>query len=610
LKTSSDSASPTILAIENLSVSKGQQTILDGVSLNVLRGEIHAILGSPGSGKSTLIRAIAGVTPSTRGRILFEGFELKRHSPRVARKIGIEAVLNESTMYPALTLCENISIGRIPRRKAAFHDTSALHQTVCRVISDLSLSLDPDRPLVCFSIVEQYLAQLVKAICFPTKLLLIDEISMKLPPPELESVKHALAILRQRGTTILYSTNNMDEIFNFASRVSILKNGTIVATSPLADIDKMQLVQMTYSFLSSREELVRNNFELFYLKNFYESVFDGIPAPIMVTDTKGTIIVVNNMLKELLNVGQGESPPRTFSEILSLPEDVQKQAWDTIKSGRMADVKAPNGVPLSAFALRDEDDAFTGVMFLASRVLDGGFPASAPHVSDFRIRSEKLIARAAHEIRNPLGIILNYLKLITTEESIDKIHENARNVENEVRRIKHITEDILSQSMRKRTQTARLQDIVSEVIGLVRPTADSDHIEIAARLHGDYFLRIDAELFKQVILNIMINAVEAMPDGGKLEISDSIESRENTRYLVIDLTDTGTGVPADQVENIFEAFFTTKNRDANQGLGLSICREIMTQLSGFITVRSAAGKGSTFQVFLPHELILDDSRHE
>jgi signal transduction histidine kinase/ABC-type multidrug transport system ATPase subunit len=599
LKTNT-SSDANILVIEDLSVNKGQQRLLNGINLAVLRGEIHAILGPPGSGKSTLIRAIMGIIPPTGGRIFFEGRELKRHLPRAAMKLGIEAVLNESTLYPTLSLFDNISISRMPRRRLLFYDTEKLHQAIAGVIQDLSLTLNPARPLSSFSVVEQHLAQLVKAVCLPTRLLLIDEISTKLPPTELEKIKHLLAIIRQRGTTILYSTNNMDEIFNFASRVSILKNGRVASTSRLSDIDKIQLVQMTYSFLSSREELERNNFELFYLKTFYESIFNTIPTPIMVTDTKGTIVVLNDTLKELLKI-RSDRPHGTFREALSLADKVNGETWETIKRGEVAHFEVgPARQGISAFALTDEDDAFIGIVFLA------GFQQLPHEVSDAHASTEKLIARTAHEIRNPLGIILNYLKLIRTEVSVDRIHEKARLVESEVRRIKHMTEDIQAQSLRKRIRNEGLREILLEVIGLVGPTASSSKVTVTNHLDGDYVLHIETELFKQVILNIMINAVEAMPHGGSLEIRTGLETRGDKDYLVISFVDTGAGIPPDQVESIFEAFFTTKEKSSNQGLGLSISRDIMAGLSGFITVESNPGEGSTFHVFLPREVIVLD----
>jgi two-component system, cell cycle sensor histidine kinase and response regulator CckA len=96
-----------------------------------------------------------------------------------------------------------------------------------------------------------------------------------------------------------------------------------------------------------------------------------------------------------------------------------------------------------------------------------------------------------------------------------------------------------------------------------------------------------------------------MPNGGRLEIQDGLETREDKSYLVVSFVDTGIGIPADQIHSIFEAFFTTKGRNTNQGLGLSISCDIMTRLSGFIAVESTLGKGSTFRVFLPREMILD-----
>ncbi|HTY46341.1 MAG TPA: ATP-binding protein [Methanomassiliicoccales archaeon] len=590
-----------LLVVDQVRVNEGPVQILDAVDLKVRRGEIHVILGPHGSGKSTLLKVIAGIQRPSGGTLLFQGKELRRHSPERATKLGIEAVLGESTLYPNLTICQIIALVHQPRR-FLFNDSKTLHRLVADVLRELSPTLNPDVPIRSYGAVDQQLMQFAKAVCFPVKLLLVDELSMRLPPRELERVRYLLTVLSQRGTTILYATHNMEEVFNFASRVTVVRNRKVVDTAEVADIDRIQLVQRAYWLNASRDELTRSNFELFYLKSFYEGIFNSIPFPVLVTDTRGNVVLINSRFREVKRFADGPVTQRSVGELLA-PSDEMERVLDRARRGDSTTISVAftgsSGLSprqeVQAHPLQDEDSSFIGVLFIGSE-LSPGSTNLAPSVTNDQGRL--VGARLAHEIRNPLGIILNYLTLIRTEESIQKIRENARNVETEVRRIKSVAEEIFGGRHMADDVLASVRAVVNEVAEFVRPTAVALGVRIELAIHSAVNLRITEELLKQVILNLVINSLDAMSSGGVLTIVDAFRDRT----YVLSVGDTGTGIPVELHEKIFDPFFTTKSDPGHQGLGLAISKDIISRIGGWFDVQSTPGTSTVVSINFPWAL--------
>jgi len=594
-----------ILVVKDLSVDFGPQIGLDKISFRVKRGDIHAVLGHHGSGKTTLIKAISGSIPRTSGDIIFEGHLLKKHNPSKAIKLGIETIHQELNIYPHWNIYDNIFLKHRIKKNMFMYDRKSMHKMALNVLNELSAELDLETPVMYYDFPKQQMIQIAKSICFPSKLLLVDELSMKLLPEDLEKIQYFLSVLRQRGTTILYATHNMDEIFNFASKVTILKNGRVVETANISDIDKMQLVQLTYSFISRRRELERNNFELYYLKNFYESVVNNIPLPVIVADTKGKIITLNTQMVDYFKIDQKDYMGYFYNDLLNLDRKTMEVLHSKILNGEDAffrDLKFKSiRYNLHILPFYDEDGSFIGILGL---IKDGkGNKTDSPMEESFiNIKTpEKLRAYVAHEIKNPLSIILNYLKLIKSEKETKKILKHTLNIEKEVKRIKNIVDNLLKNVAYQNTEPEEvyLEPVINEVIDLLKDSIVQNRIEVKLNLSEPLYLKIDINLLKQVLTNFVINSVEAMPDGGILQIVTGKKDLGKRLYNIIEINDNGVGIEKQNLAKVFEPFYSTKRDRENRGLGLSISRDIINQFGGFIDVKSTPGKSTTFIIFLP-----------
>jgi len=213
-----------------------------------------------------------------------------------------------------------------------------------------------------------------------------------------------------------------------------------------------------------------------------------------------------------------------------------------------------------------------------------------------------LAAGVAHEIKNPLasiriqlGIIRRILEKNCTKKT-ESIFHNISLVEQEIDRLNSIVVDFLF-AVRPMDITLildRAEEVIDEVVELMRHEAEDQHIRIVTQIEPNLpDVMIDRKNLKQALLNIVKNAIAAMPDGGVLTISASVKNDE----LQIAVSDTGIGIPEELMTKIFEPYFTTK--ESGTGLGLTITFKIVKEHNGEITVESTPSKGSTFTIHLP-----------
>ena len=182
-----------------------------------------------------------------------------------------------------------------------------MRERLVEAFRTIHLDVDPDRPIRHYDGPVQQLIEIAKLACFPSRLVVVDEPASRLRPEDVERLQYLLSVLRQNGTTILYVTSSMEEVFHFASRLTVLDRGRVIETSEISSMDENQLVQLTYAQLFSRRKLEKSNLELAYLNNLNRNVINNIPIPIVVADSRGSIMLVNRCLESLAQVRAGRA---------------------------------------------------------------------------------------------------------------------------------------------------------------------------------------------------------------------------------------------------------------------------------------------------------------
>ena len=208
----------------------------------------------------------------------------------------------------------------------------------------------------------------------------------------------------------------------------------------------------------------------------------------------------------------------------------------------------------------------------------------------------ELAAVVAHELNNPLTTILGYTELLKEEELPEALRKDLDIIESESLRARNIVRQLLEFSKKKplKLELSDINEILEETLRFLAPNLKKMNIEVLRQYDLTSEVSVDRDQFKQVFLNLINNAIQAMPEGGKLRVA----TYERQRNVYIEVQDTGRGIPEDVLPRIFEPFFTTK-KDRGTGLGLSITYRIVRAHGGDIQVESEEGRGTTFRVVIP-----------
>lgn len=217
---------------------------LDDVTFECLPGEVHAVVGANGAGKSTLMKILAGVYQPDSGEVLLEGEPIRIHSPHQAQHLGISIIYQELNLLPDLDVAQNVFLGREPRRRLGFIDKRQLERQARAVLQRLGVDLDPHTPLRTLSVAHQQMVEIAKALSLHARIIIMDEPSATLGGQDLEHVFDVINALRDQGVTVIYISHRIVEVFEIADRVTVFKDGRVVGTEDVADIDRGSLVRL------------------------------------------------------------------------------------------------------------------------------------------------------------------------------------------------------------------------------------------------------------------------------------------------------------------------------------------------------------------------------
>ena len=214
---------------------------LDSVDFTVRSGEIHALLGENGAGKSTLIKVLTGVHSADSGEITLDGRRISPRSPSDAEACGISTVYQEVNLVPSLSVAENLTLGRQPGR-FGFINWRSTRRHAQQALSRLGLDLDVNAELGSLSVALQQMVAIARALDRSARLLILDEPTASLDEKEVADLFAIMRRLRSEGMGIVFVTHFLDQVYSVTDRITVLRNGTLVATSPTAELPRLKLV--------------------------------------------------------------------------------------------------------------------------------------------------------------------------------------------------------------------------------------------------------------------------------------------------------------------------------------------------------------------------------
>jgi inositol transport system ATP-binding protein len=239
-----ESADGCLLEVRNVSKAFPGVLALDDVSLQLRRGTVHALAGENGAGKSTLMKIIAGVCTPDAGELRLNGRSVRLLSPRQALECGIAMIHQELNLMASMTVAENIWIGREPLKRFGVISHAELKRRTAALLERLRLDIDPDAEVRTLPIALRQMVEIAKALSYDSQLLIMDEPTSALTAHDAEQLFAIVRELKSQGKGILYISHRMDELFDIADEVSVLRDGRCVGTDTPANLTRDELIRM------------------------------------------------------------------------------------------------------------------------------------------------------------------------------------------------------------------------------------------------------------------------------------------------------------------------------------------------------------------------------
>jgi rhamnose transport system ATP-binding protein len=232
-----------MIELRDAAKSYGAVRALHDGNLSLRAGEVRALMGENGAGKSTLVKVLGGVVRRDAGEMLVDGTSVDFHSPHDARDAGIAVIYQEPTLFPDLSVAENVVMGYHPLGALKRIDRGAMHGQVQGLLDRLGVRLDPERPVRGLSIADQQIVEIAKALSFDARVLIMDEPTAALSGPEVERLFGVVRTLREHGSAVLFISHRLEEVFAVCDTVTVMRDGAVVHDAAIADITPDELVR-------------------------------------------------------------------------------------------------------------------------------------------------------------------------------------------------------------------------------------------------------------------------------------------------------------------------------------------------------------------------------
>ncbi|MFI6044605.1 sugar ABC transporter ATP-binding protein [Nocardia sp. NPDC051321] len=222
----------------------GGTRALDGVSFTVRPGEVHALVGENGAGKSTLIKALTGVYQLDGGQLRYRGEPAVFPTPLHAQRAGISTIYQEVDLIPMMSIAHNVFLGREPRNRLGLIDQRRMFRMAAELLAGYGITDDVRRPLRSLAVGAQQMVALARAVSIDARVVIMDEPTSALEPREVQTLFEVIERLHEREIAVVYVSHRLDELYRICNRVSVLRDGKLVHTGPLAELGRLPLIAM------------------------------------------------------------------------------------------------------------------------------------------------------------------------------------------------------------------------------------------------------------------------------------------------------------------------------------------------------------------------------
>lgn len=364
-----------LIQIDHLSKSFSGNKVLKGVSFRIEPGEVLALVGENGAGKSTLINILTGLLPPDSGGFEYAGRHVSRDNgnwhwgPRLAREFGLDAVHQELSLSPNLSVAENLYLGTWPTRFGVI-DRKRLMREATSMIEEIGVPIDQRMLVMRLSLGEQQLVELAKALAAQPRLLILDEATSALDDDQVAAVFGTIRKLRQQGSSVIFVSHRMPEVFAISDRIAVLKDGTLVgvldtATTSHDELIKLMVGRDLEELFPEKKSAIREQTPLLAVRNLTSGrAVHGITFDI----PPGTIMGLGGLQ------GHGQK------EVLRSLFGARKHSGAVSLSGTACQINSPRDAMEHGIAYLPEDRKTQGLLLPLSVRFNASLP-SVPRLS-------------------------------------------------------------------------------------------------------------------------------------------------------------------------------------------------------------------------------------
>ena len=591
-----------ILQTKGICLNYNNKQILTNTNIDVYGGEVHALVGNHDEGKTFLCRTLCGLFKPSHGYIIDENSKI---CSRKYLQDNIEVMWEDSKIFERMTVAENIVIGTNYSWKNIFFKNRTVLNTVKTWLIENNVNLKADTIAEDLSSSDKTYICLLRCLYRRPKVLILDSSLSTLPP---ETLRRAHTLIRKHITPssgVLWVTHDIENISEYADRVSILRRGNILLTEATGAMERLNLLELCYAKLESNPSIENKQFHDMLL--YFEALLEQLPLSIIILNKSDKITFANHLAKEQFNLNS-----------FALDQDINKLLAHTQPKilQIITDHSDENDLPISIpVKLNDQSSRMKiGIHNIHDKKTLAGKMIILEDVTVTENIREKislaenisslgiLAAGVSHEINNSLNILATYIAFLCGKTSENQREEAVTNIKDEIKEIKRITSNLrtFSGSNDTPTEVFNCNDVINNLISILRFESNHNNIELTNETPQALIqVRASKGEIRQVLLNLVRNSFEsilATKRCGRI----TLRASTNEKYNIITIDDNGTGIQHEKPTDIFLPFSSTKKGHYdNQGLGLSIAYGIIKRHKGNLSVKNLRNHGCCFTIELP-----------
>ena len=591
-----------LLELKNISFSKNNIDIIKNLDFEIKSGEIHAIVGDRGTGKSSLGLIMGLYEQADKGTVSWKGSKITFSYFKPVKNPGIQIIHQHEGLIDYFTVAENIFIPEKIFRPLPFRGRKKMILEAEKLIHDHGFSIDPLCTFQSLTMSEKVVVDFLRCIYRKPELLILDETLEKLTGKDLDQIIILLKELSDKGMAIICISHRIDDIYNLARKVSIIRDGKILLTDATKNIDRLNLIKMCYTQITRNKKSEDINKEFYQLLRYNEAILKNLPIALIVTDDQNNIKMINDQGQNFFNTKPDIYLDQPMSSIITDSDSLnQIQKCFNIKKE-------------TSLIHQNISDVMTNIKIFP--IFDGTFPIGNITIIEDITDQEKmrqrvnlsenlaslglLAAGVAHEINNPLEIIYNYLSFLRMYPDRQQSLDAVKQLEEEIDGIKHIVSNLVSFSGSKEhhPEIFDVNFLIEQTLTLLKPAAKERNIQYSSSYkNNELLICANRTEIRQVLLNLIRNSFEVLKSTGKM----NIETRIVDENAIILIRDNGPGINIKDSEQIFLPFYSTKKSENsnNLGLGLPMSYGIIKKYNGRLTFQNLKDRGCEFRIVLP-----------